>query len=156
MLFRSWARQPWAAELARRAPVLCPTGDGLLLERDRDFARGLCSRFGIPFPRSQVAGSLEEALAILAAHPGPYVLKNPLCGPLSPVHTIVCETEEETRRWLAEVNFAEGVFLQEYAGRREVGHIALVSHGELHSLVTNQEYKRAFRSEEPRLNSSHT
>jgi phosphoribosylamine--glycine ligase len=34
--------------------------------------------------------------------------------------------------------------LQEYLGRAEAGHIALVSGGEIHSLVTNQEYKYAF------------
>ena len=34
--------------------------------------------------------------------------------------------------------------MQEYLGRCEAGHIALVSGGEIHSLVTNQEYKRAF------------
>jgi phosphoribosylamine-glycine ligase len=45
---------------------------------------------------------------------------------------------------LKQVNYAEGVFLQEYMGRAEAGHIALVSAGEIHSLVTNQEYKRAF------------
>ncbi|NBP24466.1 MAG: phosphoribosylamine--glycine ligase, partial [Proteobacteria bacterium] len=42
------------------------------------------------------------------------------------------------------IDDAEGIFLQEYLGRREAGHIALVSDGEIHSLVTNQEYKRAF------------
>jgi phosphoribosylamine-glycine ligase len=42
------------------------------------------------------------------------------------------------------VDYAEGVFLQEYLGRAEAGHIALVSDGKIHSLVTNQEYKRAF------------
>ena len=46
--------------------------------------------------------------------------------------------------WLKRINYAEGVFLQEYLGRREVGHIALVSGGKIYSLVTNQEYKRAF------------
>src|SRR4030095_15601762 len=58
--------------------------------------------------------------------------------------TIICETLADTRSWLRHVDYAEGVFLQEYLGRREVGHIALVSAGEIHSLVTNQEYKRAF------------
>jgi len=42
------------------------------------------------------------------------------------------------------VDDREGVFLQEYLGRAEAGHIALVSHGEVYPLVTNQEYKRAF------------
>ena len=46
--------------------------------------------------------------------------------------------------WIPRLDDAEGIFLQEYLGRREAGHIAFVSGGEIHSLVTNQEYKRAF------------
>ncbi|MBC8095777.1 MAG: phosphoribosylamine--glycine ligase, partial [Akkermansiaceae bacterium] len=57
---------------------------------------------------------------------------------------ILCETVEDTRAWLRNVNYAEGVFLQEYLGRAEAGHIVLVSGGEIYSLVTNQEYKYAF------------
>jgi phosphoribosylamine-glycine ligase len=72
------------------------------------------------------------------------VIKNPLCSPTSPVHTILCQTVADTRAWLRQVNYAEGVFLQEYLGPAEAGHIVLVSGGEIHSLVTNQEYKRAF------------
>jgi len=60
------------------------------------------------------------------------------------VHTVMCETVADTRAWLRQVNYAEGVFLQEYLGRAEAGHIVLVSDGEIHSLVTNQEYKYAF------------
>jgi phosphoribosylamine--glycine ligase len=77
-------------------------------------------------------------------NPLPFVIKNPLCSPTSPIHTILCETLEDTRSWLRHIDYAEGVFLQEYLGRREVGHIALISGGEICSLVTNQEYKRAF------------
>jgi phosphoribosylamine-glycine ligase len=85
-----------------------------------------------------------EAEKILREHPQPFVIKNPLCSPTSPIHTILCETAEDTRAWLRQVNYAEGVFLQEYLGRAEAGHIALVSGGEIYSLVTNQEYKYAF------------
>lgn len=140
-----WAQKPWRDELlATGTPVFCPTGDGLLLERERDFARRLCERFNVPFPRSYVAGSLKEAQNILERDPRAYVIKNPLCSPTSPVHTIVCESVTETKRWLERVDYAEGVFLQEYMGRAEAGHIGVVSGGEIHSLVTNQEYKRAF------------
>jgi phosphoribosylamine-glycine ligase len=91
-----------------------------------------------------VARNRLEAESLLARNPRPYVIKNPLCSPTSPIHTIVCETVEDTRAWLANLDYAEGVFLQEYAGRAEAGHIAFISGGEVHSLVTNQEYKRAF------------
>ncbi len=139
-----WAQQPWADDLlASKIPILCPTGEAMLLERERDFARRLCREFKIPFPASHVAPNRLAALKLLQKNPRPYVIKNPLCSPGSPVHTIVCETVEDTRAWLDHVNYAEGVFLQEYLGRAEVGHIALVNGGDIVSLVTNQEYKRA-------------
>jgi phosphoribosylamine---glycine ligase len=140
-----WAIQPWSDEfLARRVPILCPTGEGLLLERDRDFGRALCRRHGIPVADAVVARTRAEALAVLRRRPRAFVIKNPLCSPFSPIHTIVCESAADTRAWLGRVDDAEGIFLQEYLGRPEAGHIALVSGGEIYSLVTNQEYKRAF------------
>ena len=140
-----WAQAPWSkALLASGVPIFCPTGEGMRIERERDFARKLCRDFKIPFPRAHVAPNRLAAEKILKRHPHPYVIKNPLCSPTSPVHTILCETIEDTRAWLRNVNYAEGVFLQEYLGRAEAGHIALVSGGEIHSVVTNQEYKRAF------------
>jgi phosphoribosylamine-glycine ligase len=140
-----WALQPWAGDLRKSgAGIFSPTGEAMKLERERDFARELCSRFKIPFPRAFVASNRIEAEKILARHPLPFVIKNPLCSPTSPIHTILCETVADTRAWLRQVNYAEGVFLQEYLGRAEAGHIALVSGGEIYSLITNQEYKFAF------------
>ncbi|MFO1477260.1 MAG: phosphoribosylglycinamide synthetase C domain-containing protein [Verrucomicrobiota bacterium] len=140
-----WAQAPWAkALLDSGIPLFSPTGEAMRIERERDFARKLCADFGIAFPRAFVASNRLEAERVLADHPRPFVIKNPLCSPTSPVHTILCETVEDTRAWLRQVNYAEGVFLQEYLGRAEAGHIALVSGGEIHSLVTNQEYKYAF------------
>jgi phosphoribosylamine-glycine ligase len=114
------------------------------LERERDFGRELCEKYGVSFAESHVAQNRLHALQILDDHPNAYVIKNPLCSPTSPVHTIICETIEDTRSWLDRLDYAEGVFLQEYLGPCEAGHIAFVSHGEIYSLVTNQEYKRAF------------
>jgi len=140
-----WLQQPWTEELLSLAiPIFSPAGEAMRLERERDWARQLCLQFGIPFPVSYVARNRLEAEAILQQDPRPYVIKNPLCSPTSPIHTIVCESVEDTRHWLERLDYAEGVFLQEYMGRAEAGHIAVVSHGEIHSLVTNQEYKRAF------------
>ena len=96
------------------------------------------------FPNHSWRSNRIEAEKILERNPQPFVIKNPLCSPTSPVHTILCETVADTRAWLRQVNYAEGVFLQEYLGRAEAGHIALVSGGEIYSLVTNQEYKYAF------------
>lgn len=140
-----WAQSPWARELMESgAGIFSPTGEAMRIERERDFARKLCVDFKIPFPQAYVASNRLEAERILAEHPRPFVIKNPLCSPTSPIHTILCETLEDTRAWLRQVNYAEGVFLQEYLGRAEAGHIALVSGGEIYSLVTNQEYKYAF------------
>ena len=140
-----WGQSPWRDELLRtRIPIFCPTGEGMRLERERDFARILCRDFKIPFPQTFVAANRLEAEKILKKHPRAYVIKNPLCSPTSPIHTILCQSPEDTRSWLEHIDYAEGVFLQEYLGDREAGHIALVSGGEIYSLVTNQEYKRAF------------
>jgi phosphoribosylamine-glycine ligase len=140
-----WAQAPWRDELlATKVPIFGPTGEAMNIERERDFARRLCHQFKIPFPKAYVASNRLEAEAILAKHPHPFVIKNPLCSPTSPIHTIICESLEDTRAWLQQVDYAEGIFLQEYLGRAEAGHIALVSGGEIYSLVTNQEYKRAF------------
>jgi len=140
-----WALKPWTADLlALGIPILCPTGEGLRLERERGFARDLCQRHGIAFPRSHQVPTRAEAEALVRREGRPFVVKNPLCSPTSPIHTIVCETPEDTLAWLPRIDDAEGIFLQEYLGRREAGHIALVSDGQVHSLATNQEYKRAF------------
>jgi phosphoribosylamine--glycine ligase len=140
-----WAQAPWKDELLELGvPIFSPTGEAMRIERERDFARQLCHDFKIPFPQAHVARNRTEAEEILEKHPLPFVIKNPLCSPTSPIHTILCETLQDTRSWLRHVDYAEGVFLQEYLGRAEAGHIALVSEGEIYSLVTNQEYKRAF------------
>ena len=140
-----WSLMDWTDEfLALGIPILSPTGPGMLLERDRDFARKLCETHHIRFPRAFVAQNRFEAVNFLKRHPGAYVIKNPLCSPRGPIHTVLSETEEDTRSWLDRLNYAEGIFLQEYIGQHEAGHIAFVSGGEIYSLVTNQEYKRAF------------
>ncbi len=140
-----WALQPWADDLLKTGVgILSPVGEAMRIERERDFARKLCGDFKIPFPQAYVASNRIEAEKILAKHPQPFVIKNPLCSPTSPIHTILCETVADTRAWLRQVNYAEGVFLQEYLGRAEAGHIVFVSGGEIYSLVTNQEYKYAF------------
>jgi phosphoribosylamine-glycine ligase len=140
-----WAQAPWQAELlSSGVPIFCPTGEAMKIERERDFARQLCTRYKIPFPQAHVARNRLEAEEVLKENPIAFVLKNPLCSPTSPIHTILCETPEDTRAWLRNIDYAEGVFMQEYLGRCEVGHIAVVSAGQIYSLVTNQEYKRAF------------
>jgi phosphoribosylamine---glycine ligase len=140
-----WAQAPWKEELLDSGvPIFSPTGDAMRIERERDFARQLCQDFRIPFPEAHLARNRLEAEELLARNPHPFVIKNPLCSPSSPIHTILCESLEDTHSWLRQIDYAEGVFLQEYLGGREVGHIALVSAGEIYSLVTNQEYKRAF------------
>ena len=140
-----WATQPWAKDvIASGVGIFSPTGEAMRIERERNFARELCAKYKIPFPKAFVASNRIEAEKILEKNPQPFVIKNPLCSPTSPIHTILCETVADTRAWLRQVNYAEGVFLQEYLGRAEAGHIALVSGGEIYSLVTNQEYKYAF------------
>ncbi|HEV2395061.1 MAG TPA: phosphoribosylglycinamide synthetase C domain-containing protein [Verrucomicrobiae bacterium] len=139
-----WAQARWCQELLEsNVPIFSPQREAMKIERDRDFARRLCQDFRIAYPKAYVARNRLEAEQVLEKHQLGLVIKNPLCSPTSPIHTIICETPADTRSWLGHIDYAEGVFLQEYLGRREAGHIALVSGGEIYSLVTNQEYKRA-------------
>jgi len=102
-----WALAPWAEELLRSGVgIFSPTREAMRIERERDFARKLCADFKIRFPQAYVASNRIEAEKILAQHPQPFVIKNPLCSPTSPVHTILCETVADTRAWLRHVNYA--------------------------------------------------
>ncbi len=140
-----WHNQPWAqALLEKQVPILCPAGEALQIEATRQYAMRLCRRFDIPFPEAYTVNNRLEALQLMKKHPHPYVLKNPLCSPHSPIHTIVCESMDDTLGWLDHIDYAEGVFMQQYMGAAEIGHFVFVSNGEITSLVTNQEYKRAF------------
>lgn len=141
----NWSLAPWTESvLACGVPILSPTGEAMRIERERDFARRLCEKFAVPFPRAHFAANRQEAEKTVRANPLPYVIKNPLCSVTSPIHTVICESPGDTLTWLERIDDAEGIFLQEYMGRREAGHVAFVSDGEIFSLVTNQEYKRAF------------
>ena len=82
-------------------------------------------RFEIPFPVAYTVSNRLEALQLMKKYPHPYVLKNPLCSPYSPMHTIVCESVEDTLAWLDRIDYAEGVFLQQYIGVAEVGHFCI-------------------------------
>lgn len=143
-----WHTKEWTTKLIETGiPVFSPTGKGIELERNREFSHELCNKYGIAFPISYVATTLQEARDIVKNSSRPYVIKNPLCSPNSPIQAIVCETVEDTLDCLETVDFSEGLFLQEYVGKREVGHIVFVSDGKIHSLITNQEYKRAFNGD---------
>ena len=141
-----WAQAPWSEELlARRIPILCPTGARPAHRTRTRF--GAPALPGLPHPLSAGPSGAQPPRGRSRSSKSirlPFVIKNPLCSPTSPIHTIVCESAADTRSWLRHIDYAEGVFLQEYLGRCEAGHIALVSGGEIYSLVTNQEYKRAF------------
>jgi len=140
-----WGLQEWTEELlSLNIPILSPKGEAFQIERDRFFSQSVCKEYGVPFAESFVAGNKLEALKIIEKNPYPFVIKNTFCSPTSPIHTIVCETLEQTRCWLENIDYKEGVFMQRYMGKNEVGHIAFVSNGELYPFITNQEYKRAF------------
>ena len=143
-----WHTKEWTAELIEMGiPVFSPVEKGMALEKNRAFAHELCKKYNIAFPLSHTVHTLQEAKAIVKNSAQPYVIKNLTCSPHSSVQAIVCETVEDTLDCLETVDFSEGLFLQEYVGKREVGHVVFVSDGKIHSLITNQEYKRAFNGD---------
>src|ERR1039457_1615050 len=53
-----WAQAPWADEMTRSGVGLfSPTGEGMKIERERDYARKLCAEFKVPFPKARVAAN---------------------------------------------------------------------------------------------------
>ena len=141
----AWAEQPWAVEIVQQGwPIFSPVGDAMKIEVSRKLSSELCREFGIPVPAFHHVQNRLEARQVMKDDPRPYVLKNPICSPFSPVHAIICESTEDTNGWIERVDYAEGLFLQEYLGKEEAGHFVFISGGEICSLVTNQEYKRAF------------
>ena len=141
----AWAEQPWAADLVKQGwPIFSPVGDAMRIEISRQESSELCRKYDIPVPASYHVQNRIEARQLMQDDPRPYVLKNPICSPFSPVHAIICESPEDTLGWIERVDYAEGLFLQEYLGKEEAGHFVFISGGEIRSLVTNQEYKRAF------------
>ena len=128
----AWTEQPWAKEIAKK-PILSPVGSAMQIEISRSMAANLCNRFDVPVPEFFHAESKEEAIEIINDNPRPYVLKNPICSPFSPVHTIVCETVEDTLGWIERIDDSEGIFLQEYFGTAEAGHFVFISEGKIQS-----------------------
>ena len=144
----AWREQSWTEEFIRRKiPILSPIGKAMEIEILRQQAMLLCEKHGISVPSSFYVRNRLEALQLLQERPRAYVLKNPICSPFSPIHTIVCETVEDTLGWIERVDYAEGLFLQEYLGTTEASHFVFISGGQITSLGTNQEFKRAFTGE---------
>lgn len=136
-----WVRRPWAQSLIERGSVFSPHGEAMRLERERAFGMELASRCGIAVPRSALVENRAEAHIAISGDSSLTVLKNPLCSPSAPLHTIVCATAEEATYAVNKADDTEGIFLQQNLGGTEIGHIALVADGEVVPLVTNQEYK---------------
>src|SRR5215470_18092630 len=48
-----WAQAPWKEELLEMGvPIFSPIGEGMKIERERDFARKLCHEYKIPVPQA--------------------------------------------------------------------------------------------------------
>ena len=142
-----WAMQPWAKDLvASGAGISSPTGEAMRIERElywlpANFAPG--SRFR--FPNRSWPPTASRPKKILAAHPQPFVIKNPFVlahesdsyHPLRDCGRYPCVAGA---KWI----MPRACFSRNIWGRAGASPIVLVSDGVIHSLVTNQEYKYAF------------
>ncbi len=141
----AWADQLWSKEIVEQGwPILSPVNKAMEIEISRKKSSELCRKYGVPIPIFHQVSNRFEAQKLMKKDPRAYVLKNPICSPFSPIHAIICESVADTNGWIERLNYAEGLFLQEYLGKDEAGHFVFISDGEIHSLVTNQEFKRAF------------
>ncbi|HIA57757.1 MAG TPA: phosphoribosylamine--glycine ligase, partial [Candidatus Lambdaproteobacteria bacterium] len=93
----AWAEQPWAVDLVQQGwPIFSPVGDAMRIEISRQESSELCRQYGIPVPAFHHVQNRLEARKLMQDDPRPYVLKNPICSPFSPIHAIICESVTDT------------------------------------------------------------
>lgn len=82
---------------ANGTPVVGPGKDGAILEASKDWSKGFMQRHGIPTAGYQSfhEGQIQEALAYVAQHPLPIVVK--ASGLAAGKGVLICESHEEAR-----------------------------------------------------------
>ena len=140
-----------ADEFTRRGlPICCPSRGATEIEGSKVFAREFMTRHGIPSPRYELAGSLDEALAVIERAPFglPMVVKAD--GLAQGKGSIVAGSAEEARaavtQMMAEKRFGNAgarVVVEEFLKGEEVSFLAFSDGARVVPMVSVQDHKRA-------------
>ncbi|MCB0326916.1 MAG: hypothetical protein KDD52_04770, partial [Bdellovibrionales bacterium] len=125
----------------RGIKIFSPLGESLHIEKNRSFAMDLCKAHDIPHPFWASFSSSIQAKEFLSKKNKNFVIKNLYCPSNSSLQAKVCKNSDELIQYLDTQDQNDDFFLQEYCGTFELGHVAMVDHGNIQSLVSNQEYK---------------
>ncbi len=143
---------PLAAGLADRLtasghPVFGPTEAGARIEASKAFAKDIMSRAGVPTSQSGTFHSAEEALAYIAAHAEPLVVK--ASGLAAGKGAVVCATRAEAeaavRDMMVDDRFGAAgrvVIVEEFLEGEECSILALTDGKECQLLPISQDHKR--------------
>ncbi len=143
---------PLAAGLADRLTasghtVFGPTEAGARIEASKAFANDIMSRAGVPTSQSGTFHSAEDALAYIAAHAEPLVVK--ASGLAAGKGAVVCatraEAEETARDMMVNDRFGAAgrvVVVEEFLEGEECSILALTDGKECQLLPVSQDHKR--------------
>lgn len=143
---------PLAAGLADRLtasghPVFGPTEAGARIEASKAFAKDLMSRAGVPTSQSGTFDNADEALAYVAAHAEPLVVK--ASGLAAGKGAVVCatraEAEDAVRTMMVDDRFGAAgqvVVVEQFLEGEECSILALTDGKECQLLPVSQDHKR--------------
>ena len=127
--------------------VVGPGAAGAQIEASKAFAKDLMVRAGVPTAGSRTFTRLEQALAYVASHPEPLVVK--ASGLAAGKGAVVCATRSEASAAVTEM-LGEGRFgsagdvvvIEEFMEGEEVSILALTDGTEVELLPAAQDHKR--------------
>ncbi len=143
---------PLAAGLADRLtasghPVFGPTEAGARIEASKAFAKDIMSRAGVPTSQSATFNNADEALAYVAAHAEPLVVK--ASGLAAGKGAVVCatraEAEDAVRTMMVDDRFGAAgqvVVVEQFLEGEECSILALTDGKECQLLPVSQDHKR--------------
>ena len=125
-----------------------PNRDGARLEASKAYCKDFFARYGIPTAAYGTFSRLDEALAYLATHPAPIVVK--ASGLAAGKGVIMCETQAEAetavRRMLEDEAFGSAggeIVIEEWLRGEEASIMVMVSGEDFVCLPASQDHKRA-------------
>jgi phosphoribosylamine--glycine ligase len=128
-------------------PVFGPTEAGARIEASKAFAKDIMSRAGVPTSQSGTFNNADEALAYVAAHAEPLVVK--ASGLAAGKGAVVCatraEAEDAVRTMMVDDRFGAAgqvVVVEQFLEGEECSILALTDGKECQLLPVSQDHKR--------------
>lgn len=137
-------------ELSKRGlKIFGPSKVASQMESSKVFSKGIMEEAGVPTAKSKTFSNSSEALAWLAQHGSPVVIKAD--GLAAGKGVVVAMTDEEAKEAILDCleNSTFGasgstILMEEYLEGREASVMAIISNGHITMLPISSDYKRVF------------